>query len=210
MKNLIFGILFISISAYGQEFNFDIHNTSLSKYIQMEENMESERISATSNYISFTDDAQPIEFLRKEKVIPDLKVYYFFKKVDSTMSYILYEWDVYNFEKQDNNQKSKKFQEALIEKYKKLKNKIAENFGQPKTKNNYSNIGLLGFDDIFEENSIWKPNDNIEIELYITVSNYYEKKGIITINPVHRIRLYVRDKSEKAETITPILEEKKD
>ena len=74
----------------------------------MEERLGGERISTTSNHISFRGEAQPIKFLRKEKEIPDLTVYYFFKKADSTMSYILYEWDISNFEKQENNQKSEK------------------------------------------------------------------------------------------------------
>jgi len=194
MKKLIFRILFISVSAFGQKFNFDIHNTSLSEYIRLEENLRSERIPTTSNHISFTGDAQPIQFLRKEKIIPDLIAYYFFKAKDSTMSYILYEWDVYNFEKQDNNQKSKEFEQALIKKYKSLKNEITLQFGQPKTKNNYSNIASKNPKNLFEENSIWNPNDSTKIELYTTVSNFYEKKGVVTINPVHRIRLYIASK----------------
>lgn len=209
MKNLILGILFISISTFGQEFNFDIHNTTLSEYIQMEEELDSERIPTTSNHVSFSGDAQPIKFKRKEKVIPDLIAYYFFKKKDSTMSYILYEWDIYNFEKQDNNQKSKKFEDALIKKYKSLKNKITEGFGQPKTKSNYSNVSRLDPENTFVENSKWNPNDSTEVELYTTVSNYYEKNGSVTVNPVHRIRLYIRNKSKKKEEAVPELEEKR-
>jgi len=47
MKNLIIGILFISTSVFGQEFNFDIHNTSLAEYVNMEEKLGSERIPTT-------------------------------------------------------------------------------------------------------------------------------------------------------------------
>ncbi|MCB4809685.1 hypothetical protein LG651_15620 [Tamlana sp. 62-3] len=209
MKYIIIGILFISTSVFGQEFNFDIHNTSLAEYLKMEESLGSEKIPTTSNHVSFGGNAQPIKYLRKEKVIPDLTSFYFFKKADSTMSYVLYEWDVSNFEKQDNNQKSKKFQKALITKYKGLKKEISNEFGQPEVKKNYSNISRLDSINTFVESSTWKPNDSIEIEMYTTVSNYYEKKGAMTINPVHRIRLYIKNQSKEKEKETPKLDEKK-
>jgi DNA-binding Lrp family transcriptional regulator len=209
MKNLIIGILFISTSVFGQEFNFDIHNTSLTEYMKMEENLGSEKIPTTSNHVSFGGNAQPIKYLRKEKVIPDLTAFYFFKKADSTMSYVLYEWDVSNFEKQYNNQKSEKFQEALIAKYKGLKKEISNEFGQPKVKKNYSNISRLDSINTFVESSTWNPNDSTEIEMYATVSNYYEKKGAITINQVHRIRLYIRNQSKEKEKEIPKLDENK-
>jgi len=73
MRNLFtFGLLFIGITVFGQEFGFDIHNTSLDEYIKMEEKLGSERIPTTSNHISFSGDAQPIKFKRKEKKISDL------------------------------------------------------------------------------------------------------------------------------------------
>jgi hypothetical protein len=209
MKNLIIGILFISTSIFGQEFNYDIHNTSLAEYVNLEGKLKSERIPTTSNHISFGGNAQPIKFLRKEKVIPDLTAFYFFKKTDSTMSYVLYEWDVSNFEKQDNNQKSEKFENALIAKFKELKKNISKDFGHPITKSNYSNLADYEQESFFEENSTWKPNDSTEIELYTVASNHYEKRGAITINPTHRIRLYIRNKTKKEETPIPKLDAKK-
>lgn len=175
----------------------------------MEESLGSEQIPTTSNHVSFSGEAQPIKYLRKEKVIPDLTAFYFFKKTDSTMSYIRYEWDVSNFEKQGNNQKSEKFQKALIAKYKGLKKEISNEFGKPEVKKNYSNISRLDSINTFVESSTWKPNDSTEIEMYATVSNYYEKKGAVTINPVHRIRLYIRNQSREKEKEVPKLDKKK-
>lgn len=209
MKKLIIGILFFSTSVYAQEFNFEIHNTKLTEYLKMEERLGSERIPTASNHVSFGGEAQPIKFLRKEKIIPDLTAYYFFKKTDSTMSYVLYEWDVSNFEKQDNNQKSEIFQKALIAKYTELKKHISKNFGQPVVKRNYSNISQLDPINTFVESSTWKPNDSTEIEMYATVSNYYERKGAMTINPTHRIRLYIKNQSKGKEKEVPKLNDKK-
>lgn len=209
MKNIIIGFLLISTSVFGQEFDFDIHNTSLDEYLKMEERLGSEKIPTTSNHVSFSGEAQPIKFLRKEKIIPDLTAFYFFKKADSTMSYILYEWDVSNFEKQDNNQKSDIFQKALIAKYKELKKNISEDFGQPEVKSNYSNLAKYDQKNFFEEKSTWNPNDSTEVELYSIASNHYEKKGAITINPTHRIRLYIRNQSKEKEKEIPKLDDKK-
>lgn len=209
MKKIILGLLFISPSVFGQEFNFDIHNTSLVDYLKMEENLGSEKVLTTSNHVSFSGDAQPIKFLRKEEVIPDLIAFYFFKKKDSTMSYILYEWDVFNFEKQDNNRKSGEFEKAMIAKYKELKEVISNGFGKPKVERNYSNISRLDSINTFVESSTWSPDDSTEIELYTTVSNYYEKSGSITINPVHRIRLYIKNQSKEENKPIPKLDEKK-
>jgi hypothetical protein len=193
----------------GQEFNFEIHNTSLDEYLKMEEGLGSKKIPTTSNHVSYSGEAQPIMFLRKEKVIPDLTAFYFFKKEDSTISYILYEWDVSNFEQQDNNQKSEEFQNALIAKYKELKKAISANFGQPEVDSNYSNLAQYDQKNFFEEKSTWNPNDSTEIELYSVSSNYYEKRGAITINPTHRIRLYIRKQSKEKEQQIPKLDEKR-
>ena len=123
MKNLIFGILFISTSAFGQEFNFDIHNTSLSEYLKMEKNLGSQRIPTTSNHVSFSGNAQPIKYQREEKIIPDLIVYYYFKEKDSTMSHVLFEWDVRHFRSQEDRyqKESEELEQTLIAKYKSLK-----------------------------------------------------------------------------------------
>lgn len=209
MRHLIIGFLLISTSVLGQEFNFDIHHTSLEDYLKMEESLGSERIPNTSNHVSRSGNAQPVKFLRKEEMIPDLTAFYFFKKADSTMSRILYEWDLSNFEKQDNNQQSEEFNNALIDKYKGLKKTISTEYGPPEVKRNFSNISRLDSLNTFVESSNWMPNDSTEIELYATVSNYYEKKGAVTINPVHRIRLYIKNKSKQAQNSTPKLEEKK-
>lgn len=208
MKELIIGILFISTSAFAQEFNFDIHKTKLTEYLKMEERLGSKRIPTTSNHVSFGGEAQPIKFLRTEKIIPDLIAYYFFKKTDSTMTYVLYEWDLSNFEKQDNNQKSEIFRKALITKYTELKKQISKDFGQPEIKRNYSNISQLDSINTFVESCTWKPNDSTEIEIYATVSNYFERKGTMTINPTHRIRLYIKNQSKGKEKEVPKVSDK--
>ena|SRR5690606_9094187 len=206
MRKILYLLILVQSIAFGQKIEFDIHNTTLNQYIQNELKQGSKQIPITSNHVSFNGEAQPIQFLKKNKIIPDLITYYFFKEKDSTMSYILYEWDVYNFEKQDNNQKSKKFQNALIKKYKNLKKEISSTFGEPIVKKNYSNISKLDSINTFIESSNWNPNDSTELELYTTVSNYYEKEAFRTINPTHRIRLYIRN-LKKEKIIEPILDE---
>lgn len=209
IKNIIIGFLLISTSLFGQGFNFDIQNTSLDEYMKMEEILGGKKIQNESRYYSGKGIAQPIRFQRKEKRIPDCIVSYQFYEIDSLLTEIEYEWDVSNFEKHDNNQKSKKFQKTLISKYIELKTLISKDFGKPQVKKNYSNISRLDSINTFVESSTWKLNESTEIELYATISNYYEKKGVITINPVHRIRLYVINQSKKKEKETPKIDDKK-
>lgn len=199
MKYLTFIIIFIPTIIFAQDFNLDIHNTSLSDYIKMEESFGGELIANKIHYASKTQ-AQPVRFQRKEELIPDLISAYFVKKKDSSMSEILYEWDVSNFEKKDNNQKSEEFERAMIDKYKSLKISISGYFGEPKVKYDYLDISVLDPEGSFIESSKWYPNDSTEIDLSIAISNFYQKKGRITINPVHRISLHIKNtKLERVE-----------
>ncbi|UGU17964.1 hypothetical protein LS482_08790 [Sinomicrobium kalidii] len=200
MKNLLFAVLFLSASVSGQEFNFDIYHTSLRDYLRMEEKLGSERIPTTSNHVSFSGDAQPIKFQRKENELPDLIVYYFFKEKDSSMSSVRYEWDVYNFEKKENNRKNKKFQKALIKKYRALEKEITGLYGASETEGDLSDLSKAETDGGLKKKNTWRPNDSTEIEMYTAISNFYRKKGMVTTNPTHRIRLYIRKiKKDKKE-----------
>ena len=203
LKNIIvLGFLFLSFTISAQEFGFNIHNTSLDKYLEMEQKLKSERIPTTSNHISLNGDAQPIEYKRKEKDIPDLMVYYFFKEKDSTMSYVLYEWDVYNFDQKENNKKPKKFQKALIEKYSTLEKMITELYGKATIEGSLSDLNQIDKKGGLKKGNTWNPNDSTEIEMYTAISNFYEKQGMVTRNPTHRIRLYVKNtkKEQKSNT----------
>lgn len=191
---MIFGFFLIGITVFGQEFQFDIHNTSLKEYITLEKKLGGKKIPTTSNHISFNGDAQPLKFKRKQKTIHDLVSYYFFKKKDSTMSYILHEWDEKSpgLNVKENNKKSKKFQKALIAKFNQLEQLITNIYGTPKTIGSLSNIEQAEKRGGLKKKVIWTPTPNTEITMYTVISNYYEKKGIITINPTHRIRLYIK------------------
>ena len=210
LKTLIIIFLFFSKPLQAQEFDFDIHKLTLKDCIKKEKQLGSKETPLTTTYVSFKGEAQPFKFLRKEKKLPDLYVYYFFTKKDSVLSYILYEWDVANFEKKENNKKPRSFEKTFIRKYQKIKNLITEKFGSPQSlKKNYSNLAQYKQKLFFEEDAVWQPNDSTEIELSITISNYYEKKGAMTISPIHRMRLYIRNLSIKSQNPSPKLSKEK-
>ena len=189
-------LLFIGITVFGQEFGFDIHNYSLLDYIHMEERLGSERIPTTSNHVSFNGEAQPIKFQRKEKLIPDLITYFYFKKEDSTMTKVLYEWDVRHFKETNelNVTQSKKVQKALIRKFNSLEHKLTELYGKPQSDGDLSDMNQANEKGGLQKNDKWYPNEGIEIEMYTVVSNFYEKRGLITTAPTYRIRLYIRNR----------------
>ena len=210
-KTFILGFLLIGIAVHAQEFNFDIHNTTLNEYLEMERNLGSEQIPNIRNHVS-ADNAQPIKFKRKQKGISDLVGYYYFKKKDSTMSRILYEWDesLLTLKANTNDKKSKKYQKALIRKFNELEKMISDIYGEPISEGNLSDLRIAN-DDIkggLKKNVKWYPNDSTEIEMYANVSNYYEKRGMVTTAPTHRIRLYIRN-TKKEDKIEPKLSEKR-
>ncbi len=188
-------LLFITTTIFGQEFVLDIHNTTLQECLQLEKNIGSEQLPSTSKYISLSGDAQPIEFQRKESLIPDLISSYFFKENDSTMSYVLYEWDAKNFEDDTNldNKKSEKFQKALIEKYHRLEAMVSKIYGESVSEGDLSNFKLANEREGLQKRDIWNINDSTEIEMYTTISNYYEEREMVTIGTTHNIRLYIKN-----------------
>lgn len=206
-KAFTLGFLLIVITAFGQEFNFDIHHTTLNEYLEMEQNLGSEQIPNIRNHVSSVN-AQPIKFKREQKLISDLVGYYYFKKKDSTISHILYEWDesLLTLRSNTNDKKSKKYQKALIRKFNELEKMITDIYGKPISDGDLSDLKIAN-DDIragLKKNVKWFPNDSTEIEMYANVSNFYEKRGMITTSPTHRIRLYVRN-TKKEERVTPEL-----
>lgn len=209
---LTLGFLLTGIPSFAQEFEFDIHNTTLDEYLKMEEKLGSERIPNIRNHVSFNGNAQPIKFRRKEKVISDLVVYYYFKEKDSIMSEVEYEWDesLLTLEVNTNDQKSKKYQKALIRKFNELEKMISEIYGNPQSEGDLSDLKKVNEKGGLKKNVKWFPNDSTEIEMYANVSNYYEKRGMATIAPTHRIRLYVKNTKKEKEVIPELTEQRLD
>lgn len=160
----------------------------------MEENLGSERIETIRNHVSMNGDAQPIKFKREQEIISDLVAYYYFKEKDSVMSYILYEWDesLLSLKPNSKDKKSKEYQKALIEKFNTLEKELTELYAEPKARGDLSDLDKAEQKGGLKRNCKWYPDDKTEIEMYIVVSYYYEKRGLVTISPTHRIRLYIR------------------
>lgn len=211
MRNIFLGILFVASSAFGQEFNFDIHGTSLKEYLSIEKKLGSSLIPTTSNHVSSSGNAQPIKFQREQDVIPDLIVYYYFKKKDSVMSHILYEWDVRHFKEKEERyaKESEELERGLITKYNELEKKITSQFGESTVTGDLKEFDNVNQKEGLKKKNIWTPNDSTEIKMYTAISNYYETNGAVTIAPTHRIRLYVNSKSKKVEKTVPKLDDNK-
>ena len=159
LRNIItLGILLNGISVCGQDYGFDIHNTSLNEYIEMENSLGGKRIATKSNHISFSGNAQPIKFQRTERVIPDLITYLHFKEKDSSMSKVLYEWDVRHFGNEGEKQ-SERFQKKLIQKFTQIENQITELYGEPNSKGNLSDITLVNQKEGLKRNCKWYQDD---------------------------------------------------
>ncbi len=132
---------------------------------------------------------------------------------DSTISEINYEWDVYNFDKKDNNIKSLDFEKNLINKYKSIIDIVSSKFGQSEIDGTLEDLSKINTNQGLERSDVWKPSDSLKIYAYTTISNYFKKDEFVTVNPTHRIRLYVynlkENKPEKlSEEKVKLLDEK--
>lgn len=200
----------MGFESIAQEFNFNIHNTSLEKYIQLEKGLMSEEIPNRSRHVSFSGNAQPISFLRLEKIIPDMVARYFFKEKDSTMSYIEYEWD----DNKSGNKidtldiKSREYQRALINRYLEVYETVTNKYGASVSEGDLSDLKKTDTKEGLKRKDIWHPNDTTEIEMYINLSNYHEKLETTTRMPTHRIRMYVRNTKKNIPDV-PKLDDKR-
>lgn len=210
MKTTITSLIafLIQLTAFGQEFEFDIHNKHLKDLLKVEESLGSEPVPNTAKHISEKGIAQPVKFLRKQSVIPDLISQYFFYEKDSSIAKILYEWDVYNFDEKDNNKQPAKVQKALIKKYNAIEKEMTAKFGEGSEEGSLIDLDQINDREGLTKRNTWKPNDSTEIEMYTSISNFYEKKGRMTINPTHRIRLYIRNTANKRDNLLKLDEGK--
>lgn len=189
----IFILLLCGQSVFAQKklIELDIHDKKVSYFISLEKKMGSKKFNTGQDYVAGGQVAQPEIFKRTEKNIPDLLVYYTFFKKDSTISEILYEWDMKNFNPKDNNQQSIEFEKNLISKYNQIVDFVSKKYGKSEFKGNLDDLNLTSQSRGLEREDTWKPNDSLKIYSYTTISNYYKKDKFVTVNPTHKIRVYV-------------------
>jgi hypothetical protein len=194
--------------ASGQNLQLDIHTNKLGDFIKLEQSHDGKEIERKSTYISERGVAQPIIYRRKEEKVPDLLSYYFYYENDSTIKYVLYEWDESNFTGFVENAKKTSAEIAnFIKKYNQLYAQIAKKYGKSEQEGDLTDVSLI--EKGMTRKDKWKPNDSTEIEMYTTLSNKYEKRGMVTINPTYRIRLYVRNTKTMNNNSQPQLIEEK-
>jgi hypothetical protein len=176
-----------------QDLNIELNtqNKKIDYFKNFEENLGSEKYNTGRTYISNKPVAQPEIYLRKEKDLPDLLVYYTFLKADSTISEINYEWNVYNFDTSENNTKSLDFEKKLIERYNQIVAFVSSKYGKSKEEGNLDDLSNINTQNGLRQSDAWQPNDSLKIYSYITISDYYKKGNSFTISPTHIIRLYI-------------------
>jgi hypothetical protein len=187
---LPFAGILISIFARSQTLELDTHKKKLSDFLKLETTLGSERLENKSQFISESGVAQPIQFRRKEKDIPDLIVYYFYFRNDSAIDYIRYEWDDSDSkEPEKRSKKTPKEINAFIDKYNDLFSQISKAFGKSESEGNLTDLSKIETGD-FQKQDVWKPDDSTKIDLSIYLSSKYESNGPVSDVPAYRIRLY--------------------
>ncbi len=156
-----------------------------------EKSAKSTVVEPTSTYISGEGIGQPEIFRRVEKLLPDLLVYYFPNTKDSTINYILYEWDATNFAKNHDVAKQPLAAlQAYIDKYIAVQKQAEAYFGKPETSGSVTDVSLIETGRFKRVDNFKK--DGVSVELYIVLSNKQETNGIVSIMPTHRVRMFVK------------------
>jgi hypothetical protein len=173
----------------------DIEGKKLDYFIKLENKLGSKIYKPDEIYTSIKPVTAPVIFERKEKEIPNLRVFYTLYKKDSTIAEILYEWDIRNFEKGDNVKKPLNFSKAMIKKYHEIVDEVSKKYGSSKHEGNLDKLGLLTSEGI-ERRDNWEINKNLKIYSYIDLSEHYESNGAFTTGTTHKIRVYVTNEKE--------------
>jgi len=205
---LTIGLLLMAFSTFSQTVELDIHANKLAHFLKNERNSGGERLERNSTYISGEATAQPMEFRHKGDILPDQVNYYFYFKKDSTIDYILYEWDSNKF--LGFGEKPKKTQKqisAFIDKYKELYNQVFKIYGQGKSEGDFNDLSKIETGEL-RKTDTWNPNDSTEIELQTFLRSKYEVRGAAIYDRWYMIRLYVRNVA-KAGPAMPLPGEKK-
>lgn len=195
MKNcfLIF-ILFLSQISLAQHIELKIAGTHINTFKALENSAGSTLLETTSNHISFKGEAQPLIYRTPQKTIPDLRTQYFFFKDDSTISKINYEWDASKFANDHLPVDDELFIVSMIAKFDSIASVISTKYGQPITTGSTDDLTIIDNKGGLDKTHKWSPNDSLEIQLYLILSNYTEKNGSVTIPTTHRIRLRLVNK----------------
>jgi hypothetical protein len=194
MRKLILVTLSFMLTyfATGQSLQLDIQTKKLQDFIKLEDSLGSKKIKSESEYMSEPGVAQPEIYKRKELKVPDMLSYYFYYEKDSSIDYILYEWDESNFTGfKEGSKKTDSEVANFIEKYNQICSEITNKYGKSQSTGDLLNISKVEEGMTREDN--WQPDGNTKIQLYTTLSSKYEKKEPFTTNPTYRIRLYVRN-----------------
>jgi hypothetical protein len=95
------------------------------------------------------------------------------------------------------------FEKNLITKYNSIIEIISARFGESEVKGSLNDLSKINTNEGLKRSDVWKPSDSLKIYAYTTISNYFKKDGFVTVNPTHRIRLYVSNlKQEHPEKLS--------
>ncbi|RFZ84559.1 hypothetical protein DYU05_02770 [Mucilaginibacter terrenus] len=179
-------------AAYAQII-FDVKGKTMEYVKTFEKAAKSTPVFLENTYLNAPGVGQPVVYLREEKLLPNVLVYYFPNTRDSTINYILYELDESNFGK-DQQAIKRPVEDLLpfIDRYKKFLTQAQAIFGPGESSGSLDDTSAIESGRFKRTDKFSK--DGVEVEMYIVLSNKQETNGIVSITPTHRLRVYVRNK----------------
>ncbi len=193
----------VSSVGISQLIETDIVDKKLSYFISQEDKLGSKIFVNSANHISGKGIAQPVIYEREEENLPNLLVYYFYYESDSTIDYILYEWDEINFIGYDSAKvKSREELNFYVERFKILKKGFVSKFGESE------GWGSIDEEKIesgsFVRSDEWNRQEKTNLDLSISITNHV-KEDRFSMHPYHRIRLYVKNPPKRESSSLPAI-----
>lgn len=194
---IVISLILLSLKVQAQKVVLDTFRKKVVDFTELESKCGGTLTANKTTYGSRKALAQPLVYRHEEKEIADLLTYYFYYEEDSTVDYVLYEWDEANFHTGEEIAAMKDVNvSAYIETYNRLLEQVSAQYGVSKSEGDLTDIAKIETGKL-RRDDVWQLEGGREIELYCVLSAKYEKKGIITTLPTYRIRLYVRNNVNK-------------
>lgn len=167
-------------------------------YLEKEKEIKSIKPQNKTSVFRKTYTAKNEQFLRTQfcnfKPLP--AVNYIYNDNSKEIKEINYEWDIKNHltqkEKSNIRIETKEKSEEYISHYRYLYDYLSQNIGKSIRQGSLDMDKNLNYE-YLEITDKWE-TDKLSCELYMIFSNQHDKKGVMVINPTHRIRLKIEYK----------------
>lgn len=185
------------MSAFTQTWMLETRGKTIGYFIHVEDKLGSAAYKYRYSYIGKSGLAQPIQYRRREKDVPDLLVTYYFYQSDSVIDKIEYNWNESQFRDTFDSKDRKSPAEIMpyLKRYNEIYSDIRAQYGEGKMQGNMDTSGITSDQFRLENEVRWQSKDSSKLALSIYLSNKYIVSGNTYSYPQYHIKLTIENPS---------------